>query len=377
MVAIAVGLVLITVMSVVYINSKSSTKRQDQLSIVQQGVRTAFEYLAFDSRTVGHLGCFTRHDTASGFTAILGSNLSNNFAIGIEGYEFNNTAPNNSYTLTSSAPANVTGTSSWAASTGATTAAIPITEISGGVGLTPGSDVLILRGTAVGSPVRLTAAVAGGSATTIPIENASTGTCPNGAANVSGFCNGSYGAITSCTSAQAFKVTTAGASLTLPIAIQGSVVYPVNGTEVFPMQTIVYYIKLSSSGTTTSLYRRILDGRVDGSGNPVNQEDELIEGVENMQVRYGVDTTPEPDGLIDGDYLTANAVGDWSRVVAVRVSLVVKAPNAIDGNLASALPTSGLVNGVTIVYPTARPFFDRRVFTTTVALRNRIAYAAP
>lgn len=370
MVAITVGLVLISVMSVVYLNSKSSTRRQDQLSNIQQSVRTAFEYLAFDSRMVGHLGCSTRLDNLAPVGAV---SLANNFAVGIEGYEYAGTAVGGAFTMTSSTPTDTTTASAWSNSPGATTAVIPLSAISGGaaVGLTPGSDVLIVRSTAVGKPVRLTAAVAGGSATAIPIENRSTGNCPNGTANVSGFCDGSFGVITSCNAAQAFQVTTAGASLALPSAVLGSTVYAIDATEVFPMQTVVYYIKRSSSGTTTSLYRRVLDG---AQTDPTLQDQELIEGVENMQIRYGVDTDTELDGIINGDYVTADAIAEWNRVVAVRISLLVRASTSIEGNLAS---TSAPVNGVTVTYPTAGPRFDRRVFTTTVALRNRIAYAAP
>ena len=370
MVAITVGLVLITVMSVVYLNSKSSTRRQDQLSNIQQSVRTAFEYLAFDSRMVGHLGCFTRLDNLAPVGAV---NLANNFAVGIEGYEYAGTAVGSTFAMTSSTPTDTTAATAWSNSPGATTATLPLSAISGGaaVGITPGSDVLIVRSTAVGKPVRLTAAVAGGSATSIPIENRSTGSCPSGAANVSGFCDGSFGVIASCSAAQAFQVTTAGASLVLPSAIQGSTVYAVNATEVFPMQTVVYYIKRSSSGTTTSLYRRVLDG---AQTDPALQDQELIEGVENMQIRYGVDTDTELDGIINGDYVPASSVAEWNRVVAVRISLLVRASTSIDNNLAS---TSAPVNGVTVTFPTTGPRFDRRVFTTTVALRNRIAYAAP
>jgi type IV pilus assembly protein PilW len=370
MVAITVGLVLISVMSVVYLNSKSSTRRQDQLSNIQQSVRTAFEYLAFDSRMVGHLGCFTRLDNLTPVGAL---NLANNFAVGIEGYEYAGTAVGGTFAMTSSTPTDTTTATAWSNSPGATTATIPLTAVSGGaaVGITPGSDVLIVRSTAVGRPVRLTAAVAGGSATAIPIENRSTGSCPNGAANVSGFCDGSFGVISTCNAAQAFQVTTAGASLVLPSAIQGSTIYAVNATEVFPMQTVVYYIKRSSSGTTTSLYRRVLDG---AQTDPALQDQELIEGVENMQIRYGVDTDTELDGIINGDYVPASSVAEWNRVVAVRISLLVRASTPIDNNLAS---TSAPVNGVTVTFPTTGPRFDRRVFTTTVALRNRIAYAAP
>lgn len=372
MVAIAVGLVLITVMSVVFINSKGANKRQDQMSTLQQGVRTAFEYLAFDARTVGHLGCFTRNATLVPVSGAL--NLANNFAVGIEGYEYAGTGTGSTFAMTSSAPTDVSTASSWALSPAATTPTIPVADIAGGIGagLTPGSDVLILRNVAVGKPVRLSASVTGGVATAIPIENVSTGNCPNGSTNVSGFCDNSFGVIASCSSAQAFQVTTAGPSLAITSPLVGTVVYAVDSTEVFPVQTVVYYVKRSSSGTTSSLYRRVLDG---AQTDVALQEQELIEGVESMQLRYGVDSTvPEADGQIDGVYVTADGVTDWSRVVAVRLSLLLRADTPIDSNLAAL---SKPMNGVTVTFPTTGPRYDRRVFTTTVALRNRIAYAAP
>lgn len=365
MVSIAIGLVLMTIMSVVYINSKNASRRVDQMSSVQQSVRTAFEFMGFDSRMVGHLGCFTRHE---GLVVQSGAGLENNFALGIEGYEYTGTAAGNAYTITSNAPADITTPTSWTNSTGTTTAAIPLSSIAGaGAGLTPGSDVVIMRSVGVGKPVRLTSPVVGGSNTGIPIETGSTGTCPSGTANVSGFCNGSYGVIASCISAQAFQVGTAGPTLTIGAAIQGSQTYAINGTEVFPIQTSIYYVRRSSNNTGTSLYRRVMDGSQ-------NQEQELIEGVESMQVRYAMDTDTEPDGIMNGDYLTANAVGDWSRVLAVRISLVVRSPTPIEAALA---PASGIANKVTLTYPTTGDRFDRRVFTTTVALRNRISYPTP
>ncbi len=380
MVALTVGLVLISVMSVVYVNSKGSVRRQDQLSEIQQSVRTAFEFLSFDGRMLGHLGCFTRHD---GLTRLTPRTLTNNFDVGIEGYEYAGTGFNSTFTITSSAPANNTTASSWLPSTG-TYATIPIAEISQDPanasvlnGLTPGSDVLIMRTPTTGKPVRLTAPVAGGAGiTTLPVENVSTGTCFGGANNMAGFCPNSLGVISSCISGQAFRVTaTAGGTLTLESAIDPGTIYPINGSEVFPMQTVIYYIRLSASGTTTSLYRKVLNGAfVD--------DQELIEGVESMQVRYGVDTTtPDPDGVIDGTYVTADAVADWSRVVAFRVSLLVRNRTQAQGDIANLLPNDTSdrpLNGMDrIVFPAGPPFYDRRVFTTTVALRNRIAYPVP
>jgi type IV pilus assembly protein PilW len=369
MVAIAVGLVLVSVMTVVYVNSRSSTTRQGQLSTLQQGVRTAFEYMSFDTRMVGHLGCFTRLDTLVGS----GATLADNFAMGIEGYEFTGTGPTDTRTMTSSLPTDTTDPTAWSNSPSATTPTIPLSAVSGGttIGLTPGSDVLILRSTTSGRPVRLAAQVAGGSTTAIPINDQTTGNCPNGTANVSGFCNGSYGVIASCNAAQAFRVNSAGATLGLTAPITGTTVYAVGAAEVLPMQTVVYYVRRSSSGTTTSLYRRVLDG---AQTDTALQEQELIEGVESMQLRYGVDTDTPTDGMINGDYVTATGVTQWNRVIAVRMSLLMRASTSIDATLA---PLNARVNGLTVTFPTTGQRYDRRVFTTTVALRNRIAYPQP
>jgi type IV pilus assembly protein PilW len=235
-------------------------------------------------------------------------------------------------------------------------------------------------------PVRLNAnANTGTNQTTFTIETvaASTGKCGDGTTDkVSGFCANSHGLIANCTRARVFQVGPAGSiaagappapsTLTLSANMGLDPVYTTDKTEVFPMQTLVYYVKRSSSGTTTSLYRRIFDG-----DNAAGLEQELIEGVENMQVRYGIDTTmPDPDGIVD-KYVeakgatAADSVTDWNKVVAVRVGLLMRSAMPVERDVSVA--GTGAVNGVTVTYPGGTRY-DRRVFTTTVAVRNKIAY---
>ena len=54
----------------------------------------------------------------------------------------------------------------------------------------------------------------------------------------------------------------------------------------------------------------------------------MIEGVDSMQVLYGIDTTTAV-GVISS-YVTADAITDWARVVAVRMSVLM---HATDGTL--------------------------------------------
>ena len=88
---------------------------------------------------------------------------------------------------------------------------------------------------------------------------------------------------------------------------------------------------------------------------------ELVDGVEDLQVRYGEDT--DGDGVANR-YATAAAVADWSQVVTVRMSLLLVSD---DDNIARAAQPYTL-DGV-VVTPADRRL--RRVFTTTVAVRGR------
>ena len=175
MVALALGLLLTTAMVTVYVTSKSSFSRQQQLSSLQQSVRIAFEYLAGDARMVGHMGCYTGMPTNANCgtntfcNQIVAPDVRSNYAFGVEGYEYTTGA----YTLTSNSPANITTAANWATNVatnaGAANTIAPAT-IGDAAGLTPGSDVVLIR-TATGRPVRLAAAVPGTNQTTLSLEN--------------------------------------------------------------------------------------------------------------------------------------------------------------------------------------------------------------
>ncbi|MBA2408606.1 MAG: PilW family protein [Gammaproteobacteria bacterium] len=94
----------------------------------------------------------------------------------------------------------------------------------------------------------------------------------------------------------------------------------------------------------------------------------MLDGVEGMQVLYGVDT--------DGDFnrtanrystaATVTASGDWARIVSVRVALLL---STVEGVTNTPDTTTYILLNNTAV----GPFNDRlrrHVFTTTIALRN-------
>lgn len=138
-----------------------------------------------------------------------------------------------------------------------------------------------------------------------------------------------------------------------------------NDVRITEMRSSVYYVGAGASGVP-SLFRRRVD-----TGTPQNEE--LVEGIIDMQLCYGVDANM--DGTAE-NYVQADAVGSWMDVVAVRVTLVAMSPET---RVATEVPTvqfagcdGAIINRGVADYPefAQRPL--TRVFTTTVALRNKL-----
>jgi type IV pilus assembly protein PilW len=172
--------------------------------------------------------------------------------------------------------------------------------------------------------------------------------------------------------------------------------------EVYAFQNnATYFIRTGASGMPALF-------RVDSSGT-----NELVEGVENMQILYGVDSdTPNLDFLpnyyLDATALTAlppiptnikdpntgivslnSTFPAWARVVSIRISLLVVSP---DNGIIEDAPPPYIFNGLTITPPDvcfnngittttlpctapAKQMPDlrlHRVFSTTIAVRNRL-----
>lgn len=135
------------------------------------------------------------------------------------------------------------------------------------------------------------------------------------------------------------------------------------GTDamLFPYEVITYSIGNNPAGNP-SLYRAV---------NGVNQE--VVENVKDMQIVYGVDT--DNDGAVNA-YVTANNVTDWTRVLAVRVSLLLR---SAETGVAAQPPTvfwdtdndgTNDLNPATDADVQARRLLY--VYTTTIGLRNRM-----
>jgi type IV pilus assembly protein PilW len=131
-----------------------------------------------------------------------------------------------------------------------------------------------------------------------------------------------------------------------------SIAYARKSASISIFQTITYSIRTGASGEP-ALFR---SESVTGNG------DELIEGVEKMEILFGVDTNN--DGT-SNKYVAGSTVTDSTQVRAVRIFILVRSEN----NNITDKPQAYTLNGVTT---TPKDNRLRQVFSITIALRNRV-----
>jgi type IV pilus assembly protein PilW len=110
--------------------------------------------------------------------------------------------------------------------------------------------------------------------------------------------------------------------------------------KIYRVGGATYQVKPGSSGNSNSLF--VIPGG------------ELVEGVDDLQIQYGIASNPAGVNtpVIAAQYVDADDVADWSNVVSVRMTFTV---NSID----------------MVVNPGDGDGLLRKTFTTTVRLRNR------
>ncbi len=133
-----------------------------------------------------------------------------------------------------------------------------------------------------------------------------------------------------------------------------------NDAEIMKLITRVYFIgrRDNSASNPPALYRREL-----GSGGALGAA-ELVEGVSVMRFAYGEDTDATGD-KVPNIYRNPSSVGNWRKVQSVRVGLLVATTGNVDQNVDTR--TYDLAGN------SAGPYNDklrRRAFNSTVQLRN-------
>jgi type IV pilus assembly protein PilW len=140
------------------------------------------------------------------------------------------------------------------------------------------------------------------------------------------------------------------------------------GAQVQRVATISYFIASRDNSKNCEQSPCGLWQKVGG-----DHEQELVDGVDDMQVLYGVDSDSDN---VPNRYVRADRVDQadaWAAVVSVRLALLV----ASDKNAATPLKAGQSPQSETLLDTTYTPAKDdlrlHHVFTDTIAIRNRAA----
>lgn len=108
------------------------------------------------------------------------------------------------------------------------------------------------------------------------------------------------------------------------------------GSTVMEFVGQAFYIGASSIDPTVPALYRVKLRADEATGSLDTDAEELLIGVENMQVKYGVDTDALFDGeanrYLDADDITGVGTLEWDRVVSVRLSLLMRSLSPVWGS---------------------------------------------
>ena len=397
MIAVALASFLLIGLIQVFGASRQAYQTSVGISRIQEGGRFAFEFLQRDLRMAGHLGW--ANDVARMFSATYPAAnanarvsqldnlmaLDNNpadqynsalelasaafpfrFDVAVQGFEAANTAPGQTIALAGRA---VAAANHWT----------PQVDADLYAAMTPrplaGSDIVVLRFLGQdGVPVNF---------------NKDTNAITYSNAADAGFMQSQrfYG-IANYGAAALFQAPAAPSGTTITVAsgagganqrLFQSASEPLRGNVMlYPANIYAYYVGLGASGGP-SLFRASY------SGNTWTSE-EIVEGVEMLQLTYGRDTltTNLPDGSVDA-YVTANTLvaglateaeraARWRSVGAVRVGMLVRSPEraGTPNRNEAAADVGNLQIGRSIIDLPEGDAILRRPYESTVALRNRL-----
>jgi type IV pilus assembly protein PilW len=374
LVAIVLSSILVLGLVEVFAASRTAYQLSQGIARAQENGRFAMDFLQRDLRMAGHTGCASDQAlTVTGGGGITshfnGASFPLRFDASVQGFEANGTAPGNSRTLPATPSAGAAA--DWTPALPAELAGI------GAQGPIAGSDVIVLRFL---SPLGTTlqSFTPGSPATVVPSAG--------GAIVATEFATSrSLFGLANCQRASVFQATSI-ASGTGAVTIEGSGLnvstlafdenYSGGQGILYRAESVAYYVGVNAEGVP-ALYRARWDA-VAGGSTLTRTVEELVEGVESMQLLYGEDsaalTAATPDGYV-GTMSHAGTIGDiasaaqalrWRRVAAVQVGILAR---SIQPSTVGNRPVDSLL-GVALTPPSDTHY--RTTHENTIALRNRM-----
>ncbi len=336
LVSISIGLVVIGALAALYVSTARSYRQLEALGQLQANARHVFEIMGYDIRMAGNMTC-----------QVPGQARPVNFISSYTSQWWSNT------------DRPLFGQDESADSAAMGDANFPQNAPGGyGPNALRGDTLVTLRANADEFTPGVVASYNTGSTDPIVLSSGS-------------FDAGSLLLLTDCeTTASLFEMTghaggiQHGTALSSPIAGARDM----TDAKLLPLSANAYYLRNSgrkyrnSKHFIPSLYRQTLTS----NGNaPATSAEELVSGVTDLQILYGVGM-PNADGtLVITSYAEASQVTDWARVLAVRVTMMLESQ---DDNVSNESRSVTLGNGSVITDGRLR-----RSYTMTFGLRERLS----
>jgi type IV pilus assembly protein PilW len=343
MVALVLGLLLMAGVLQLFAANKASYRLTESISGMQESARFGVSRLERDIRMAAYTGC-TGRDQGNIVINTEFSSPPTTFTPdnGVEGWEASGTAYGSYTLLSDGASVSDASTSGW--TTGGSVV------LNGSTNAVNSSDV-----------IRVWHVDGDGVLVDVSGSTVSAGTAPP-------YVDGDTMMLTDCTSVDYAHVCSVGTDDDADLACSEN--NPLNllnssgAAHAFKLSGSIYYVgkRADDADNPPALFRReISQNAASGAaGNP----QELVQGVEALQLQYGIDTdVTDPDGVANA-YVDANNVADWNDVVSVRVHLLMQ---SLRNDLVDGVQTFTF-NGANVTASDGRL---RYPFVATVSLRNR------
>jgi len=363
LIAMVLGLILAAGVLQIYASSATTDHAQEGRLRMQEGGRFALNFLSNEIRMAGYLGCLGSIQGSSANNTLDNPPNTLQPETGIQGWEASGTDPGEVNNSASGVATIASTNAEWA--TGGIGFNIPTVQA------VPNSDILRLWGGA------------GDAGAVISIDNSGADPVIQAEA-ATGISAGDFLIVSDCEQVDFVQacsvVATGGGATTVDITLTTacdpgndadaqvtSIASVATPAEVIRLEGVLYYVgkRDNDSTNTPSLFRAALD-----SDGTLAAPEEIIEGVESLQLLYGINVDQDVRATVDA-YLPADQVSNWDEVISVRVSLLMQSIE--DGTTAE--PTEYTFHGVTYSTTGAGNLPQdrraRRVFISTISLRNR------
>lgn len=377
MVSLVISMLLLAAVSTVYMSSKQTFNTSNNVARIQENSRYALHFINQDLRMAGFAGCSRNVNSVldTGATAYDANFYDPTQVVG--GWEFTGTAPGNTFALTTLDPATA-NPSDWS---GIGVSAVLPADLSSR-NVIPGSDVLVVKRANTLLTVKLKldplnpALRLPANALTAEIDDArqlvSGNRVPPIWPSPSAPSLNSLLVLSNCQGADLIQNTDSDTDTTGFIGRVTGTGVPGNSTnlmsqsydvatDIYAFTSHAYFVAPGNDGGP-SLYRLSFSNGQPAAG----AEQELVQGVENMQVLYGEDTTG--DGIAN-KYVAADAVVDPAAVVAVRIGLLMRATSLNEDFIDEAQKQFFVADNIEI-QPIVDPYHLRYVASSTIQLRN-------